>query len=118
MRIVRGLFFITLFTATLQAQTPSYKLQWDQSEPLATVQGFSYTLKVDANPATSLTPTCVTQGTGSRCTAPLTPLPAGTSHTLTLTAFNGFGSQAADPITGTPPSKASGVTITVIITIP
>lgn len=109
---------LALVAVTASAQTPSMKLQWDQSEPLATVQGFQYTLKVDTAPATVIPATCVAQGTGTRCTTPLATFPSGSTHTLVLTAFNGFGSQASDPLTGVPPSKASGMTITVTITIP
>lgn len=109
---------LALVAVDVVAQTPSYKLQWDQVEPVATVQTYSYTLKVDAAPAVNLTATCVATGAGTRCTAPLAALPAGSTHTLVLTAFNGFGSSSADPLTGVPPSKASGMTITVTITIP
>lgn len=115
-RLITALAFV-LFAASLQAQTPTFKLQWDQSEPLATVQGFQYTLKVDTSTPTLLTPTCTVQGASTRCTAPLPAMATG-SHTLQLTAFNGFGSTASDPLTGVAPSKASGMTITVIITIP
>jgi len=119
MRILRGslFLFVLLLATTAQAQTPTFKLQWDQSEALATVQAFQYTLKVDTNAATVLTPTCTVQGAGTRCTAPLPAMGSG-SHTLQLTAFNGFGSTPADPLTGVAPSKATGMTITVIITIP
>ena len=110
---------VVLLASTAFGQTPSRKLQWDQSEALATVQGFSYTLQLDAATPSALTPTCVVQGTGTRCTAPYTipaNLPAG-NHTLTLTAFNGFG-QASATLTGTAPSAPISVSVTVTVTIP
>lgn len=106
-----------MLAASASAQTPTFKLQWDQSEALATVQGFQYTLKVDTQAATTATATCVTQGTGTRCTTPLPTMGSGT-HTLQLTAFGAGATVPADPLSVQAPSKASGMIITVTITIP
>ena len=104
-------------SAQVLAQTPSFKLAWDQPETLAITQTFQYTLKVDNGVATALVPTCVAKGVSSACTAPLAAMSSG-SHTLLLTVFNGFGSTAGDLLTGGPPSKPLSITVTVTVVIP
>ncbi len=102
--------------STAYAQTVVFKVSWDQSEPLTVVQGFQYTLKVDSAAPTVVVPTCATKGAGTTCSAPLPTLTSG-PHTLTVTAFNGFGSTASDPLSGQPPSKPA-VSVTVTVSVP
>lgn len=106
---------VTLLAAQgLAAQTPTFRLGWDQAEPVAAVQTFKYTLKVDNGGPVNIAPTCVAKApSGTSCTFLLST----TGVTYLLTAWNGFGSAAADPLTGLPPSKPTGVTVTVTVTI-
>lgn len=99
---------------------PTFKVQWDQPETLAITQGYQFTLRLDANPETPLTPTCVVltgvPGANTRCTAPLaaaTMTPG--AHTVTVTTYNGFGSASSDPLAGSPPNKPVSVTVIVIV---
>lgn len=116
---MRRLLLTTLFLllpGIVQSQTPSFKMIWNHTEPPAVSQAFQFTLKVDSGTPAIITATCTANGTGSTCTAPLTALPSG-PHTLTLTAFDGFGSSSAT-LAGQPPSTPVSVTVTVTITIP
>lgn len=115
-RLMWAIALLGIGSSTASAQTPTFKLQWTQPEAVAVVQQFQYTLKVDTAVAVALTPTCVTQGTGSLCAAPLAAMASG-SHTLVVTAFNGFGS-AATTLAGAPPTAPAGMTITVTISFP
>lgn len=109
-----------LVASSAHAQTPSFKLGWNQtlgaSETFASLASYQWTLKIDANAATVVTATCV-NGTPPSCTAPLPAMTPGT-HTLVLTAFNGFGSAASAPFTGGPPQTPVIVSVTVTVTIP
>lgn len=110
---------LTLAMAQLGwAQTPTFRIQWDQAEVASITQSYQYTLKVDSGTATLITPTCVVltgvPGQNSRCTAPLPVLTSG-QHVLVLTAFNGFGSASSDPLAGGPPSRPVNVTVIVIV---
>ncbi len=107
---------LILSTSIVSAQTVTFKISWDQSEALTIVQGFQYTLRVDSAPPSILTPTCATKGAGTTCSAPLPTLTSG-PHTLVVTAFNGFGSTASDPLSGQPPSKPV-VSVTVTVSVP
>lgn len=104
--------------------TPTYRIQWDMPESQSIAQGYTYTWSLDGTEKGQLAQTCVpftdpnNAATHTRCTAPLTSAITGAgSHTVILTAWNGFGSTASDPLTGSAPGKAATVTVTVTITI-
>lgn len=111
------LLLVTVVPTLLSAQTATFKLAWTQAEAPVIAAAFQYTLKVDTAAPVLMTAACVASGTGSTCSASLPALVSG-SHTLILTAVNGFGSTASDPLTGGPPSKPTLLTVTVTITIP
>lgn len=105
------------------AQTVTFHLAWSQTDatPAQITAGtYQYTLKIDSGTTATILPNCtaaVAPATGSNCIFPLTALTSGT-HTLLLTAFNGFGSTVADPLNGSAPSKPVGVTLSVVISFP
>lgn len=104
--------------AGLSAQTSTSRVAWDQGEPVALAQANSYTLKVDAAAAVALVTTCMGDAASSKCSAPLpVTLTAGT-HTLIVTAINGFGSTPSLPLVGAPPARPTNVTLTITLTVP
>ena len=112
------LVVLSLWPVLVEAQTPTFRLQWQQAEAIAEVQQFVYTLVVDQATPLPVVSKCVAAlPSGSTCTAPLPPLPSG-PHTLVLSVFNGFGSAASDPLQGRPPVKPVSITVTVTITLP
>lgn len=91
---------------------------WDQ--PVATpadAGAYVYTLKIDAAAPVVVPATCASVAAVTQCSTPLV-LPAGTSHTLILTASNGFGSASSAPLTGSPPVPAVNIKVIVTVTVP
>lgn len=110
-----GFFSFTASSAEAQTATAG----WNQSEPPAASNAFTYTMKVDTLAATPLTQTCVVAGSGSACTATF-PLANPTAvHTYVLTATNSFGSIATTLGPGAPPGTSGfKVQVTVVVTVP
>lgn len=111
--LVLAVAALVLAPSVVVAQTPSYRVQWDQPEPVATVQAYQFSFKQGTAAAVMLAPTCVANGAATRCTAPV----AQGSGPIVVTAFNGFGSAASAPLTGSAPGVPSGVTVTVTVTV-
>lgn len=105
---------LCLCAETVSAQTITRTLRWQQAAPLADVQGYGYTLQVDAGTPVILTATCLA-GVPVTCSAPVSFI-AG-PHTLLLTVTNGFGTASAT-LTGVPPTIPASVTISITMTIP
>jgi hypothetical protein len=102
----------------LLAQTVNKTLGWNQGEPLAQVQGFVYTVKIDTGTPTVTIATCVAAvppATGTKCTTPIS-FPAG-PHTITLTADNGFGT-GTGTLSGVPAQNPTNVILIVTYTGP
>lgn len=121
-RTIAVLILSLLVAIPAMAQTVTFHLAWNQTDatPAQITSGYQYTLKIDTGTPTTVTPACVAAippAIGSQCTSILPTLSSG-PHTLTLTAYNGFGSTPSDPLSGTAPSKPIGVSVTVTITIP
>jgi hypothetical protein len=104
----------------LHAQTVTSKLQWTQplttGQTFADVQAFVYTLQIDALAPAVVTATCVA-GPPIICTTPLGPFVTSGTHTLTLTASNGFGSVSAT-LTGAPPQAPATAKVVITVTVP
>lgn len=114
---VKRLFLIALFclcAETVSAQTITRTLRWQQAAPLTDVQGYAYTLQVDAGTPVILTATCLA-GVPVTCSAPVSFL-AG-PHTLVLTVSNGFGTANAT-LVGAPPTPPATISISITMTIP
>lgn len=110
---IRMLLAMLLFLASeVDAQvTPLLRVVWDQPEPVAVASTFGYILKIDMQDQQVVTATCeaaAAPNTGSVCGAPLPALVSGT-HTLIVTACNGFGCAVGPPLTGGPPNAPSGM---------
>ena len=113
---VLSVIVLVLLGSPLLAQS-TYRLQWEQpNATLAQAQGYSYSLKVDAAAATAITATCAGT-TAITCSTPMPVLAAG-SHTLVVTATNGFGSASSAPFPGSSPSAPINLTVIVNVTIP
>jgi len=106
-----------LLAPALEAQVPAVRVQWDHTEAPALASTFAFTYKLDAAAPIPLTATCVANGTGSRCSAPIAPLAAG-QHTIFVTATSALGSATSAPLTGASPSTPVNVTIAIVISIP
>lgn len=124
MRSVFTVLFVGLLLADVHAQAAASTVAWDHaaSDPstapalLAEVQTYTFTLKVGALPAVTLTPTCVVNGSGVSCSAPvvLPPLILTVKTTFVLTASNAFGS-ASTTLTGQSPANPKGLKIITIV---
>lgn len=123
-RVCGLLWLLACWPAMSSAQTSTFRLGWGQTptatETFASLASYQYTLKIDANPATVVIATCTqapAPATAHPCTTPLPPMPSGT-HTLTLTAFNGFGQTSSAPFSGGPPNAPIIITVSVTVTVP
>ena len=109
------------FATVVSAQTPTFRLGWEQPGVFTDIQGYKYTLKIDTGTPVAVTPICVARSGApsplADCTSPMPALTSG-PHTLTLTAWNGFGSASSDPLAGAPPARPVAISITVTVTIP
>lgn len=108
---------LAMATSEARAQTATSRVEWDMAEPVSTAQQNQYTFKADTAAAVPLTATCVASGSAAHCTAPIVSLASGT-HTVVVTAINGFGSTSSTPLTGAPPAKPFSLSITVTVTVP
>jgi hypothetical protein len=106
------------FPNNAYAQTVTQTLNWDHlADTLAHVNGYTFALKINANPATQITPTCVANGSNVHCTNPITVV-AG--DVILLTATNAAGS-ASGTLTYNPgaiPTQPTTITVTVLIKVP
>lgn len=101
------------------AQTVTRSLAWTQSgDTLTSVNGYTFSQKIDAAQATQITPTCQTAGVNVTCASPIV-LTSGT-HTIILTATNAAGSASATLNYVPPPAPTTPVSvqITIQITVP
>ena len=105
----RSLFIAVLVLATLSTlvlarqQTQTFACSWDHDGVNIT----GYAIVIDGT-RTVVTPTCTGTGVARVCTAPIT-LTLGTTHTVTVAAFNDFGEAVSDPFVAGPPGKPAGV---------
>lgn len=101
------------------AQTTSATLQWSHADSLINVQGYTFSLKIDAAAPTALTATCVAGTSVVNCTAPITTNLAVT-HTIVVTAMNAAGSAAGtlNYVPPATPAPLSSVKIVITITVP
>ena len=105
-----------LLSVTLRAQT--WSVIWTQ--PNATVteaQAFVYRLSVDGGASSVVAVTCATVAGATECRTPRPALGSG-SHTLTLTAENGFGVSEPASISGQPPASPMTIRVVIEITVP
>lgn len=120
MMLALGYIIGIALAASLDAQTVTSKLQWNQpltgTQTFADVQAFVYTLQVDTQTPAVVVATCVA-GPPIVCTTPLGAFITTGAHTLTLTASNGFGSISAS-LTGAPPQAPATAKVVITVTVP
>lgn len=92
--------------------TVTRTLEWTHTAAPSAVALYKFTVKLNGGAEATITPTCVANGSGTKCTAPTA---AATSYQVI--AYNGFGSTASDALTGTAPDKP-GVTVTITLSVP
>lgn len=120
--IALACFLACVLPAKAEAQTTTATLSWAQSEPLATVQTFVYTYKVDSGIAVAVTPACVAAvapATGTTCSTPFVPTPplGPGVHVISVTATNGIGS-ATGILNGAAPTVPTQIKIIFTVTVP
>lgn len=105
--------------SVVQAQTTTKVLSWSHvPDTLTVVNGYTFTLKIDAGTVSQISPTCATAGANVTCSTPIV-LTSGT-HTLVVTATNGNGSASGsfNYVPGASPTQPTNIVITVTITVP
>lgn len=117
-----GILAAIALPSAADGQTTTATLSWSQTETLATVQTFTYTLKVDSGSAVAITPTClaaVAPATGTTCANPFAPTPPLTPgvHIIAITATNGIGS-ATGVLNGATPSVPTQIKLIFTVTVP
>lgn len=98
---------------TLFAQTTA-TVQWNQAEPPAIAQAFTYSITIDTAAAVTLQPNCTAVNSITTCSASLSNYVAGI-HNVILKASNANGSASAVFTTGAGPSVPGNSKIIVII---
>jgi hypothetical protein len=110
---------LLLAASSAHAQTVSRTLTWTQlNDQIGTVNGYTFTVKLDAAAAVQVTPVCQSAGANVTCATPIV-LTSG-SHTITVTATNAGGS-ASGTLNYVPPAgptTPTSVQITIQITVP
>jgi hypothetical protein len=90
------------WTAVVAQGNQNYTCTWTNDGVL--VDG--YQIVVDGV-ATTVTATCTGSGAARTCTAPFT-MSVNMNHTVTVVAFNAFGSVVSPPFSAAPPQGAVG----------
>lgn len=120
-RLALASLLVLLFAASAAAQTVTRTLQYEfATTPLAEVNTYVTTLKIDAAAATQISPTCVAGTTpATSCSTPIT-LTSGT-HTIVVTVFNTSGVSASGTLNydpGSNPGTPINIKIVIKITVP
>jgi FtsP/CotA-like multicopper oxidase with cupredoxin domain len=113
---------LLLLPTLAQAQTVTQTLEYDYlATTSAVVSGYTQTIKINASPVTSFSPTCVAAGANTHCTFPLPSPGVKSGDVVTVTATNGAGSTPSVPYTynpGSVPTAPTSVVITITIKVP
>lgn len=100
MRTIAVLGALALFVAPVVGQAQK-QLTWDMpGSTLAQVQGFTYSLSIDAGAATTVVPVCSGAASPFVCKVPLPALTAGPTHTAVVWAtepINGLEGARSTP---------------------
>lgn len=110
---------IVLAPAVVAAQTVNRNLEWDHlADTLARVNGYVFTLKIDAAAATAITPQCQTAGADVHCKTPITLTPGNHTIVVSATNANTTSSGTLNYVPPPAPSTPVNITITISITVP
>lgn len=117
MRKILLAVIILLALATIPtAQTVTRTLSWEHlGVSLTEVASYAFSVQIDKTTPIAISPTCALSGTIVSCQSPITFTPA--PHVITLTATNAFGSTSGS-LSGTSPTPAINIKVTVVVTVP
>lgn len=112
-RLLLILVAVFSLSSVLFAQTTA-TVQWNQAEPPAVAQAFTYTITIDTATAVTLQPNCTAVNSVTTCSALLSNYVVGI-HNVILKASSANGSASAVFTTGVGPSVPGNSKIIVII---